>query len=99
MNCELFVGNLPFSTTEESLKDFFNVYGTVESSKIIKDLPTGRSKGFGFVRMSSESEATAAINGLNDKDYEGRPLRVNFAGEKPERSTSPRPYGARAHSA
>lgn len=98
MNCELFVGNLPFSTTEDALKNFFSAYGTVESSKIIKDLPTGRSKGFGFVRMSSESEAAAAINGLNEKEFEGRSLRVNFAGEKPERQ-GPRPYGQRAHGA
>jgi RNA recognition motif-containing protein len=75
----LYVGNLPFSATDQLLVDTFSQCGTVESAKIITDRDTGRSKGFGFVEMSSDAEATAAINKFNGSDLGGRPLTVNEA--------------------
>lgn len=79
MGKKLYVGNLPFSITEGSLTDLFASYGTVESCNLITDRATGRSKGFGFVEMSSEDEASKAIEGLHGKDCEGRALTVNEA--------------------
>ncbi len=79
MGKKLYVGNLPFSATESSLAQKFAACGTVESAKIITDRDTGRSKGFGFVEMSSDSEAQNAINQFNGADYEGRPMTVNEA--------------------
>ncbi|OFZ81705.1 MAG: RNA-binding protein [Bdellovibrionales bacterium RIFOXYD1_FULL_53_11] len=79
MGKKLYVGNLPFSATEQVLTEKFSQCGTVESAKIISDRDTGRSKGFGFVEMSSDAEATAAIGKLNGTDYEGRPMTVNEA--------------------
>ncbi len=79
MGKKLYVGNLPFSASEQSLTDTFSQCGTVDSAKIITDRDTGRSKGFGFVEMSSDSEAAAAISKFNGTDYEGRPMTVNEA--------------------
>jgi RNA recognition motif-containing protein len=79
MGKKLYVGNLPFSATDQILTDTFTQCGTVESAKIIMDRDTGRSKGFGFVEMSTDSEATSAINKFNGADYEGRPMTVNEA--------------------
>ena len=79
MGKKLYVGNLPFSATEQVLADTFSQCGTVESAKIITDRETGRSKGFGFVEMSTEAEAADAISKFNNADYEGRPLTVNEA--------------------
>ncbi|HEY8521000.1 MAG TPA: RNA-binding protein [Gammaproteobacteria bacterium] len=79
MGRKLYVGNLPFSTTEDDLAAKFGQCGTVESAKLITDRDTGRSKGFGFVEMSSEAEARAAIEQLNGTDYQGRPMTVNEA--------------------
>lgn len=79
MGKKLYVGNLPYSATDSSLGDAFASCGTVESSKIIMDRDSGRSKGFGFVEMSSEAEAQAAISKLNGSDWEGRALTVNEA--------------------
>ncbi len=79
MGKKLYVGNLPFSATDQSLGDAFSQCGTVESAKIITDRDTGRSKGFGFVEMSSDAEASAAISRLNGADYDGRTLTVNEA--------------------
>jgi len=76
---KLYVGNLPFSATDQILMDTFAQCGTVESAKIIMDRDTGRSKGFGFVEMSSDAEATAAISKFNGADYEGRAMTVNEA--------------------
>jgi RNA recognition motif-containing protein len=73
------VGNLPFSVTDNSLSDAFTACGTVTSSKVITDRDSGRSKGFGFVEMSSDSEAQAAIGKLNGADWEGRAMTVNEA--------------------
>ena len=86
MGRKLYVGNLPFSVTESALSDKLAEFGNVESVKIISDRDTGRSKGFGFVEMSTDSEAHAAIDGLNGKDFEGRPLVVNEAKPQERRS-------------
>jgi RNA recognition motif-containing protein len=82
---KLYVGNLAFSTTEKEVRDMFAVYGTVESVSMVTDRDTGRSRGFGFVEMPNDSEAAAAIQGLNGKDAGGRPLTVNEARPKTER--------------
>ena len=79
MGKKLYVGNLPFSATEQVLADTFSECGTVETVKIITDRDTGRSKGFGFVEMSSDDEAQQAISKFNGADYGGRPLTVNEA--------------------
>lgn len=76
---KLYVGGLSYSTTEEALKDAFSKAGTVESATIITDRMSGRSKGFGFVEMSSDKEAQAAIEMFNGKDFDGRPITVNEA--------------------
>lgn len=79
MGKKLYVGNLPFSATDQILADTFAQCGTVESSKIIMDRDTGRSKGFGFVEMSTDAEAQDAINKFNGADYDGRAMTVNEA--------------------
>jgi RNA recognition motif-containing protein len=79
MGKKLYVGNLPFSATDQILVDTFSQCGKVESAKIITDRDTGRSKGFGFVEMSTEAEAADAINKFNGADYDGRPMTVNEA--------------------
>jgi len=79
MGKKLYVGNLPFSATDQILSDTFAQCGTVESSKIITDRESGRSKGFGFVEMSTEAEAQAAITRFNGAAYDGRPMTVNEA--------------------
>ena len=80
----LFVGSLAWATTEESLKFHFETVGAVESAVIIMDKMTGRSKGFGFVEMSTEDEAKAAVEQLNGKELDGRELVVNEARPKEE---------------
>ena len=79
MGRKLYVGNLPFSVTEQDLSDKFAAYGTVKSVKLITDRDTGRTRGFGFIEMASDADAHAAIDGLNGSDYEGRPMKVNEA--------------------
>ena len=79
MNKKLYVGSLSYDTTEDTLKDLFSQAGTVESVAIIIDKISGRSKGFGFVEMSSEEEATKAIEMFNGKEFEGRNIVVNEA--------------------
>ena len=86
MGRKLYVGNLPYSATEQGLSSKFAEHGTVESAKLITDRDTGQSKGFGFVEMSSEAEARAAISALNGVDFEGRPLRVSEAKPQEKRS-------------
>lgn len=86
---KLFVGNLAYNTTEDDLRDAFSQAGTVESVAIITDKISGRSKGFGFVEMSTEDEAQKAIEMLNEKDMGGRNITVNEARpmeERPRRS-------------
>ena len=76
---KLYVGNLPFSTTEDDLRQMFVQYGEVTSVTIINDKFSGRSKGFGFVEMPNDDEAMKAIEGLNGKDMDGRGIVVNEA--------------------
>ena len=75
----IYVANLPWSTTDDDLRSSFEAYGSVDSATIIKDRETGRSRGFGFVEMPDDGEAQAAIEGLNGQDFGGRPLTVNEA--------------------
>jgi RNA recognition motif-containing protein len=79
MGKKLYVGNLPYSATDQILSDTFAQCGTVESAKIIIDRETGRSKGFGFVEMSTDAEAQDAISMFNGADYDGRAMTVNEA--------------------
>ena len=85
MASKLFVGSLAWATTDDSLKDFFGSAGTVVSATVIQDRETNRSKGFGFVEMSSDEEAKAAIDQLNGKELDGRPIVVNEARPREER--------------
>ena len=82
---KLYVGNLPWSTTEDDLRQMFGEHGDVESVALITDRETGRSRGFAFVEMDTEG-AEKAINEFNGKDMAGRALRVNEAQDKPRRS-------------
>lgn len=86
MSRELFVGNLSYSTSEENLQTLFSQFGTIESLKVISDSETGRSRGFGFVKMSTEDEAQRAIEGLNGQDCDGRDLKVNLAQPREKRA-------------
>ena len=79
MGKKLYVGNLPYSATDQILVDTFAQCGTVQSAKIIMDRDSGRSKGFGFVEMSTDQEAADAISRLNEVDYGGRPMTVSEA--------------------
>ncbi len=74
---KIYVGNLPFETTDESLAQEFEVFGEVVSANVVVDRASGRSRGFGFVEMPAQAEAEAAIAGLNGKDLMGRTLTVN----------------------
>ena len=75
----IYVGNLSYEVTDEDLQKAFEAFGHVESAKVIKDMYTGRSRGFGFVEMSDEAEGHSAIDGMNGKDLKGRSLKVNEA--------------------
>ena len=79
MGRKLYVGNLPYSATDQTLFDLFSQCGTVDSAKVITDRDTGQSKGFGFVEMSTDAEAAKAIEKLNEQDCNGRPMTVNEA--------------------
>lgn len=85
MGRKLYVGNLPYSVTEQSLQETFAQCGTVESANVITDRDTGQSKGFGFVEMSSDSEAQKAIQELDGSSIEGRAIKVNEARPKAPR--------------
>lgn len=85
MGKKLYVGNLPYSTTSEDLNQMFTELGTVESAEVIADRYSGRSKGFGFVEMSSDQEAADAVEKLNGKEIDGRALTVNEARPKTRR--------------
>lgn len=88
MSSKLYVGNLSFNTTTQDLETMFGASGTVESTNIIEDRDTGRSRGFAFVEMSSKEEAQAAISSLNGKDVDGRALTVNEAKPREDRGGS-----------
>jgi len=82
----IYVGNLPFSATEAAVKGLFEEYGPVTSVNLITDRDTGRLRGFGFVEMEDEENAAAAIKALDGQEFDGRPLKVNEARERQERS-------------
>ena len=79
---KLYVGNLPFTATEDSVRTLFAAHGTVEKVSLINDRDTGRPRGFGFIEMSN-ADATRAMQELNGKDFDGRPLKINEAQDKP----------------
>ena len=90
MSKRLYIGNLPFAATEETLEKVFGAVGQVESVKVIRDRDSGRSKGFAFVEMSTDEEAAKAISELSGKDCDGRPMTVSEA-----RPIQPREDGGR----
>jgi len=83
----IFVGNLSFGTTEDSLRSLFTPYGAVDRVNIVTDRDSGQPRGFAFVEMSNDSEGNSAINGLNGHDLDGRSLNVNEARPKGDRSS------------
>ena len=83
---KLYVGNLPFSATEDAVRTLFSAHGTVEKISLINDRDTGRPRGFGFVEMSS-ADAIRAQQALNGKDFDGRALKINEAQDKPRSSS------------
>ena len=91
MNNKLYVGNLSYSVRDDDLQQHFSAYGQVQSAKVMMERDTGRSKGFGFVEMSTADEAEAAIRGLNGQNFGGRDLTVNIA--RPMEARPPRSGG------
>jgi RNA recognition motif-containing protein len=86
MGTRLYVGNIPFSTTEQDLQDLFGTAGQVASVNVVRDMATGRARGFAFVEMASDADAQNAITQLHGRDMGGRSLTVNEAKPRPERS-------------
>lgn len=86
MEAKLYVGNLPYTTVDADLEKLFSQVGTVKSAQVIKDRASGRSKGFGFVEMSTQEEAQNAISKFHGQDFSGRALTVNLARPREERS-------------
>ncbi len=93
MGKKMYVGNLSYNVTSSDLDQLFSQFGTVESSQVLQDRETGRSKGFGFVEMNTEAQALAAIAGLHDHEHMGRRLTVNEAKPREERSSGGGGYG------
>ncbi|MDQ3023206.1 MAG: RNA-binding protein, partial [bacterium] len=89
----IYVGNLPYTATDNDLRDAFSAFGTVESARVITDKFTGQAKGFGFVEMPSDDEARAAISGMDGKELGGRQIRVNESQPKEQRSGGGGGYG------
>jgi cold-inducible RNA-binding protein len=92
MSMKLYVGNLAFKTSSDDLQQLFSQAGTVESASVVEDRDTGRSRGFGFVEME-DSAAADAINALNDKEVDGRRLKVNEAKDRPAKDRGGRAGG------
>lgn len=86
MGKKLYVGNLSYNVTSQALEELFAQFGQVRSAEVIQDRDTGRSKGFGFVEMADDNAAQEAIRALNEKEHDGRPLTVNEARPRTERS-------------
>src|SRR5260370_21957938 len=102
MSTKLYVGNLAFQTTSQELQEMFATAGTVESASVVEDRDTGRSRGFGFVEMSTKEEASSAIDQFNGKELRGRALKVNEAKPRENRGggglgggNSPGNYGGK----
>jgi cold-inducible RNA-binding protein len=85
VNNRIYVGNLSFQSTAETVRAAFAKFGTVTDVHLVSDRQTGQSRGFAFVTMSTDDEAAKAINALNEADLDGRRLRVNVAEERPQR--------------
>jgi RNA recognition motif-containing protein len=85
MNRKLYVGNLPYQTTEQDLEQLFSQAGAVDTVRVMRDQATGRARGFAFVEMASEADAEKAVNQFHDQDYGGRKLTVNEARPQPAR--------------
>ncbi len=94
MNCKLYVGNLPYETSETDLQELFASAGTVESVNVMRDRATGRARGFAFVEMANEGDAQNAIAQLNERPFGGRTLTVNEARPQPAR---PGGFGGGGH--
>ena len=82
----IYVGNLSYSTTDDSLRALFEQHGEVSSAKVVENRETGRSRGFGFVEMPNDEEARAAIEAVNDTEFEGRTLKINEARPRTEQA-------------
>lgn len=95
MASRLYVGNLAYSTTDEGLREFFSAAGEVKTAEVVIERSSGRSKGFGFVEMASEDGAQEAINTLNGKMLDSRPIRIDFAKPKEDRPRTGGGYGDR----
>src|SRR5713101_2893796 len=93
MSTKLYVGNLAFQTTSQELQEMFATAGTVESASVVEDRDTGRSRGFGFVEMSTKEEASSAIDQFNGKELGGRALKVNEAKPRENRAGGGRGFG------
>ena len=92
MSKNVYVGNLAFSVTSDSLRELFEQYGSVSSASVVMDRDTGRSKGFAFVEMPDQAAGSAAIEGLDGKEVDGRDIRVNEARPREERRSRPSRY-------
>ncbi len=86
----IYVGNLPYSVTQEDLSDLFSEFGPVSRATVVMDRETNRSKGFGFVEMSDDDAANDAVEAINGQEFKGRPLRVNEAKPREDRPRTPR---------
>jgi RNA recognition motif-containing protein len=86
MNRKLYVGNLAYETTENDLQELFAQSGAVDTVRVMRDMATGRARGFAFVEMATEADAQAAIDALHEKEFGGRTLTVNEARPQPARS-------------
>jgi len=97
MPCKLFIGGLSWNTSDDSLRAKFEEFGAVEEAIVIKDRETGRSRGFGFVTFQDDNEAQTALDAMNNQELDGRPIRVDKAGDRPEGGdrSSFRPRGGR----
>ena len=97
MGRRLFVGNLSYQTDENELTELFSQFGAVESAQIMRDMATGRARGFAFVEMGNDDEAAAAANGLNNTQFGGRTIAVNEARPREQRSGGPGGGGGRSY--